>query len=384
MRKYIALILFVGLTPISSVFAEVGVTNTEITFGQSAALSGPASALGTGMNLGILSAFEEANKAGGVHGRLLKVVSYDDKYEPDLSITNTNKLINGDKVFGLIGAVGTPTSSATQPIATKNNVPFIGPLTGASFLRKPENSNVINFRATYDQETETWIEHLTTDLNITNIAILYQDDGFGRVGLAGVEKAMKKRGLEISAVGTYPRNTTAIKKAVLSIRKAKPKAVVMVGAYKPIAEFIKLAKKTGIDATFINISFVGSKALSSELGKDGAGVVITQVVPFPWNNSLAVVDHYQKALKAYDPSAEYGFVSLEGYIVGKLTIEALKRAGKDLTRQNFYDAIYKTEPYDLGGIKLTYGPNDNQGSENVFLTIIQEDGSFRTVNKLGS
>ena len=362
--------------------AAPGVDDSRILFGQSAALGGPAAALGTGMRLGILAAFKEANDAGGVHGRKLELKSYDDGYEPDRAIANTNKLIDEDQVFALIGAVGTPTSKATQPIATAKKVPFIGPFTGAGFLRKKENSNVINVRATYDQETEAWIKHLTEDLGFRNIAILYQDDGFGRVGLAGVKKAMEKRGLKLSAEGTYPRNTTAVKKALLSIRKAKPEAVVMVGAYKPIAAFIKLAHKAKMNPVFVNISFVGSSALSKELGKDGAGVVITQVVPFPWDTSLPVVAAYQKALKAYDAKAEPGFVSLEGYLVGRLTVEALKKAGKDLTRQAFLDAVYNTGRFDFGGAVLEYGPGDNQGMSDVFLTVIQPDGSFKAVDKL--
>ena len=367
---------------IGNVNAESGVDDNRILFGQSAAFDGPAAALGTGMREGIEAAFKEANDAGGVHGRMLELIGYDDGYEPDRAIANTNKLIDEDGVFALIGAVGTPTSKATQPIATSKNVPFIGPFTGAGFLRKKENANVINVRGTYDQETEAWIHHLTEDLGIKNIAILYQDDGFGRVGLAGVQKAMEKRGLKLSAEGTYKRNTTAVKKALLTIRKAKPEAVVMVGAYKPIAEFIKLAKKAKMDPVFVNISFVGSSALSNELGKDGEGVVITQVIPFPWNDSLPIVTAYQAAMKSVDANAKIGFVSLEGYVVGRLTVDALKKAGKDVTRQAFLDAVYNTGEFDFGGAVLAYGPGDNQGMSDVFLTVIQADGSFKAVDKL--
>lgn len=384
--KILHKIAFLGVIGVAvsatSVVAAPGVDDNRILFGQTAALGGAAAALGNGMNLGIMAAFKEANDAGGVNGRQLELKSYDDGYEPDRAIENTNKLIDQDGVFALIGAVGTPTSKATQPIATEKNVPFVGPFTGAGFLRKKENSNVINVRATYDQETEAWIQHLTEDLGYKNIAILYQDDGFGRVGLSGVNKAMEKRGLKISAEGTYQRNTVAVKKALLAIRKAKPEAVVMVGAYKPIAAFIKLAKKVDLDAVFVNISFVGSAALSKELGKAGAGVVITQVVPFPWNSSHKIVADYQKALKVYDAKAEPGFVSLEGYVVGRLTIEGLKSAGKNLTRQAFLDAIYNTGTFDFGGVQLQYGAGDNQGMGEVFLTVIQDDGSFKAVDKL--
>ena len=371
------------LAAAGSAGAEDGVSANEIVFGQSAALEGPAAALGSGMREGILAAFEEANRAGGVNGRTLTLKSLDDGYEPDRAIENTRTLIEGDRVFALIGPVGTPTSKATQPMATDAAVPFIGPFTGAGFLRDPALSNVINVRNTYDAETEAWIKHLTEDLKHERIAILYQDDGFGRVGLAGVNKAMEKRGMTLVAEGTYQRNTTAVKSALLEIRKSDPQAVVIVGAYKPAAEFIKLARKVKMDATFVNISFVGSKALAGELGADGAGVVVTQVVPFPWDSSIPLVAEYQAALTAANPDAEPGFVSLEGYITGRIAIEALRKIDGDVTRQAMLDAIYNTGSFELGGVTLNYGPGDNQGMDEVFLSIIQPDGSFKSVERLG-
>lgn len=374
-----ALLLCLGVDEAS---AEPGVTGDKIVFGQSTALGGPASALGQGMQTGILAAFEEANRQGGVAGRKLELKSYDDGYEPDRAIDNTRNLINKDKVFALIGEVGTPTSKAVQPISTDAKVPFIGPFTGAGFLRDASLGNVVNYRATYGQETEAWIKHLTGDLGHKRIAILYQDDSFGRVGLAGVKKALKKRGMSLVAEGTYKRNTTAVKSAVLKIRKAKPESVVLVGAYKPIAAFIKLAKKSRIDATFVNISFVGSKALAKELGDDGAGVVVTQVVPFPWDRSLPAVADYQDALRTIDPQAEPGFVSLEGYLVGRLAIMALEEMGDDVSRNNFMKTVAAMGNVSLGGIDLSFGRDDNQGSDKVFLTVIQPDGSFRAVDRL--
>lgn len=364
--------------------AEDGVSDTKILFGQAAALEGPAAALGTGMKLGIEAAFAEANAAGGVHGRMIELVSMDDGYEPDRSIAAVNTLINDKKVFGLIGPVGTPTSKATQPIATAAKVPFVGPFTGAGFLRDPAHGNIVNVRATYAAETEAWIEHLHGALGLDKIAILYQDDGFGRVGLAGVQAAMEKRGLDLVAEGTYQRNTTAVKSALLEIRKAKPQAVVMVGAYKPIAEFIKLAKKVKMDAEFVNISFVGSKALSAELGAAGEGVIISQVVPFPWDTTVPLVKEYQAALKAKDPSAEPGFVTLEGYVVGRLAVMGLEKAGKDVTRENFLNAYWSTGNFDMGGVTLSFGQDDNQGMNDVFLTTIQKDGGFSPIDKPAS
>jgi branched-chain amino acid transport system substrate-binding protein len=356
--------------------AETGVTDTTIKLGQSAAYDGPAAALGTEMREGLLAAFKEVNAKGGVHGRTIELVGYDDGYEPDRAIANTNKLIDQDQVFALIGEVGTPTSQAVQPIATEKGVPFVGPFTGAGFLRDPKLRNVINIRGSYGAEAEAWIEYLTSKKGAKNIAILYQDDSFGRAGLDGVNKALAKRNMKLAAEGTYQRNTTAVKSALLDIRKADPDAVVMVGAYKPIAEFVKLAKKIKMDVPFLTISFVGSNALAKELGEDGKGVIISQVVPFPWNTGIPLVAYYQKAMTAHDAKAEPGFVSLEGYLVGRMMIAALDKAGKDVTRAGLLDAVYATGSFDLGGVVLTYGNGDNQGMDEVFMTMIEGPGKF--------
>jgi branched-chain amino acid transport system substrate-binding protein len=361
---------------------EDGVSADTIVFGQAAPLDGPAAALGTGMRNGLQAAFEEANKNGGVNGRKLKLISRDDGYEPDRSIAETKKLIEEDKVFALVGPVGTPTSAATQPIATSAKVPFMGAFTGAGFLRNAKLENVINVRASYAAETEAWVKHLTEDLKINKIAIFYQDDAFGRAGLDGVKAAMTKRSLELVAEGTYERNTVAVKSALLTLKRAEPEAVVMVGAYKPCAEFIKLARKTEFNPVFVNISFVGASALARELGSEGEGVIVSQVVPFPWDASLPVVADYQAAIKAADPQAQPEFVSLEGYLVGRLVVAALAKVGAEPTRDGLIQTIKQTGKFDIGGLAMTFGPDDNEGLDKVFLTVIQADGKFRPVEKL--
>jgi ABC-type branched-subunit amino acid transport system substrate-binding protein len=362
--------------------ADPGIGADRILFGQAAPLEGPASALGQGMREGLASAFAEANKAGGVKGRRLELLSLDDGYEPGKSIEVTKRLIQAEKVFALLGPVGTTTSAAAQPIAAAAGVPFVGPFTGAEFLRNPYKANVVNVRASYFQETETMVERLTKDLGVSRIAILYQDDAFGRAGLDGVKRALEKRGMELVAEGIYERNTTAVKSAVLAIRKGRPEAVIMIGAYKPCAEFIKVARQVKLDAAFVNISFVGSEALAKELGGAGEGVIVTQVVPFPRDPSIDLVKRYQDALKAANAGAEPGFVSLEGYVVGRLVVAALQRLEGEPTRQAFLDGIAKGGAFDFGGMTLRYGPDNNQGSGDVFLTVIQADGSFKPVKTL--
>ena len=362
-------------------FAEDGVSDGKIVFGQVAALQGPAQALGQGMRQGILAAFEAANRAGGISGRKLELKSLDDGYEPEKTVEATKRILDEDKVFALVGAVGTPTSKAGQPIATAEKVPFIGPFTGAEFLRNPYNRYVVNIRSSYFQETEAWIDHLVKDLTISRIAILYQDDAFGLAGLEGVQRAMAKRNMSLVAEGTFKRNTTAVKSALLDIMKARPEAVVTVAPYKPVAEFIKLAHQVKMQAVFVAISFVGSDSLAQELGDQGTGVIVTQVVPFPWDTTLPVVKSYQSALTAVDRNAKPGFVSLEGYLAGRLVVEALKRIKGEPTREALLDAI-AAAPFDFGGVTLNYGPMKNQGSDRVFFTILQADGTFRPVTRL--
>jgi ABC-type branched-subunit amino acid transport system substrate-binding protein len=265
---------------------------------------------------------------------------------------------------------------------TAAGTPFIGAFTGADFLREPYKPLVMNIRASYFQETETMVEHLTNDLGASRIAIMYQDDAFGQAGFAGVKKALDKRKMQLAGEGTFERNTVAVKTALLDIRRAQPDAVIMISPYKPAAEFIKLAKQIKLNATFVNISFVGSDALAKELGPLGAGVVITQVVPFPNDAAIPVVRRYQASLKAIAPDAQPGFVTLEGYLVGRAIIAALEKVSGDLTRQAVIEAVQKAGTLDLGGFKLAYSPSSNRGSDQVFLTVIQADGSFKAVDHL--
>ncbi len=361
--------------------AEPGVTSDAIVFGQVAPLEGSAGSLGRDMRAGILAAFEEANRAGGVKGRKLSLISEDDSYDPAKSIAATKRLLNEGKVFGLIGAVGTPTSAATQPIAAEAGVPFIAPFTGAQFLRDPQKKNVVNLRASYFQETETMVERLTADKGITRIAIFYQDDAFGRAGLTGVQRALEKRGMKPAAAASFERNTIAVKVALLTIEKSKPEAVILVGPYRPCAEFIKLARRFDVNPIFVTISFVGSNALANELKADGSGVVITQVVPFPEDAAIPVAMQYRAALRANDPAAKPGFVTLEGYLAGRLVIAALQKEPGEPQRQDFLNTVF-ANAFDLGGFELSFGPGNNQGSSEVFLTILQEDGSFKPAGDL--
>ncbi|MCK1387770.1 ABC transporter substrate-binding protein [Bradyrhizobium sp. 21] len=361
---------------------EVGVSDDAILFGQAAVLEGPSSLLGQRMRQGIVAAFTEINAKGGVHGRKLQLISRDDGYDPDRSVAQTLRLIDDDKVFALIGAVGTPTAIATIPITSARNVPFIGPFTGAEFLRDLEIPNVVNIRASYGAEAEAWVKHLTEDRQFTRIAIFYQDDSFGRDGLSGVKRALGRRGLELAAEGTFERNTRAVASAWRTIKRAEPEAIVMVGTYGPCAEFIKLARRSGARPTFVNISFVGAVALARELGPEGEGVIVSQVVPFPWDRSQKLIADYQAAQTAFDPALTPDFVSLEGYLSGRLTAAALDQAGPHPTRASLLRAVNDIGRFDISGNLVTVGVRAIETPPKVFLTVIQKDGTFKAVDRL--
>ncbi len=358
-----------------------GVFDDRVVFGQSAAFSGPAQELGTNMRIGIMAAFHEVNERGGIHGRTLELVSRDDAYEPEAAVTNTLQLIEEEGVFALIGEVGTPTSRSATPVAADEGVPFIAPFTGAEFLRDDDWANIINLRASYYQETEEMVARLTQDLGISRIGVLYQDDSYGRAGYRGVRMALDRREMEPVSIGLYPRNTTAVKAALLDLNLGSPEAVIMIGAYEPVAALIELARYTGADPIFLTVSFVGSNALANELGAGGEGVYVTQVVPFPTDGSTPVVSSYLNALSAYDRFADPGFVSFEGYLAGRLAIEGLERCGPSVDRACFLDILNSSNEIDIDGFKLRFG-DDNQGSDEVFITVIGEDGEYHPVSTL--
>lgn len=351
-----------------------GVTDTQIVLGQSAALTGPAAQLGKDMQLGANLYFRHVNAQGGVNGRKIVLKTLDDGYDPARAADNTRKLIREEGVFALFGYVGTPTSQASLPIFTEAKVPFVGAFTGAELLRNPVNRYVFNVRASYFDETEAIVNHLAS-LGVNRIAVFYQNDAYGQAGLAGVERALKKRNLEVLAKATVERNTVDVKAAVTSLVKAQPQAVVMISAYTSCAAFIREMKKTGAAPTFWNVSFVGSKALAKELGNDGRGVQISQVVPFPWDSSVPVVKEYEHALRDVK-GEEPGFGTLEGYLAAKVMVEGLRRAGKRLDRETFVRAMEAIADYDAGGFRVSYAPDNHSGSRFVDLTIISRNQKF--------
>src|SRR4051812_39180959 len=274
-------ILLQHMAATSAALALPSIAQTgRIVLGQSAAFSGPAAQLGIQMNKGAKIYFDALNAGGGVNGQTIELRTLDDGYEPDRCKANTERLIHED-VFALFGYVGTPTSLAALPLVNGARVPFFGPFSGAEALRDPFSKMVFHVRASYYDETALIVKQLTT-LGLQKIAVFYQDDAYGKAGLEGVRRAMKTLNLEPVALGTVQRNTVDVAAAVKAIVAQKPEAVVQIGAYKACAAFIKDARKAGYGGTFFNVSFVGTQALADELGASGRGVVISQVMPFPF------------------------------------------------------------------------------------------------------
>jgi branched-chain amino acid transport system substrate-binding protein len=358
------------LATVAAIAAEVGVKPDEIRIGQCAAMTGPAAGLGTGMQMGLKAAIEEVNASGGVHGRRIRLSSADDGYEPEKCVDCTVKLID-DGVFALAGYVGTPTAKVAIPIVQEMKVPLIGLFTGAMLLREPVQRYVFNVRASYDDETEALVELLTGKLGLKKIAVFYQNDSFGQAGLSGAEKAIAKRKTTLVAKGAFERNTMAVKGGLAAVIAGDPQAVIMVGPYKPTAEFVRQARATGLKSVLATISFVGTENLVAELGKEADDLIISQVVPSPLETELALTSQYQAALKKSAPAESPSYVSYEGYIGGRALIAALEKAGPDLTREKLVDTLDSISSLDLGGVKIAFSATNHQASSAVFLTRVK-------------
>ena len=385
-RKYSTLVMPTIFILSTALHAQTitGVDENRIIFGQSAAFSGPAGELGLSLQTGIKVAFEEANQNGGIAGRELVLEVKDDFYEPIQAVENIRSFIEETKVFGLIGLVGTPTSRVTVPIAEESGVPFIGPLTGAGFLRdREEFQTVVNLRASYQQEIIYMIERLTQDRGVTSIAVLYQNDSFGRVGYNGTLHALKIYGLELVARSVYLRNTVAVKTALYDLKIKEPEAVIVVGSYEPVAEAIKWANKIGFKPIFMTISFVGANALEGSLGQETfQDVFMTQVVPNYYDTSIEIANEYQNAMLTFDPGKDLGFGSFEGYLAGRMTIEALKNCEDDLSRSCFLSNFNQSNILNAADLEFSFGEFDSQALDEVYLTQFKLESGFTPVRSL--
>lgn len=358
-------------------------TAETIRLGMATALSGPAADLGLNMRAGVQAALDEANRAGGIRGRKLELIALDDGYEPTRTAPQMRRLIDEHRVVAVVGNVGTPTAVAAIPIANETRTPFFGAFTGAGVLRRtPPDRYVINFRASYAEETTAMVNALLGPcaLKTEEIAFFTQRDAYGDAGYSGGISALKKRGLkDENAVAhvRYERNTLAVEKALADLLAlpTPPKAVIMVGAYAPCAEFIRQAKEYELNAIFLNVSFVGPTSLARALGTAGEGVIVTQVVPH-FDSDLPAVREYRTALKACETSAALSFGSLEGYLATRLLCRSMEQISGRPDRENIIEALEGMGTFDLGlGEPLKLARDDHQASHRVWPTILRQ-GKF--------
>jgi ABC-type branched-subunit amino acid transport system substrate-binding protein len=380
-------ILFLtALAVLPPMAAQGGSDRPPITIGMSTALSGPAQSLGLGMKAGMEAYFTRVNREGGLHGRELVLISMDDGYVPEAAAQNMVALIDDEKVLAVLGNVGTPTAKVTVPIATEKKTLLFGAFTGAGLLRPdPPNRYVINYRASYLQETAAMVHGLLAQGILPyQIAIFSQDDSYGDAGYAGVMRGLKEAGYVHGyrlAHGRYERNTQDVGKGLLEILETpiKPRAIIMIGAYGACAKFIRVARRSLPKAIYLNVSFVGSTALKNTLGRDSEGVLVTQVVPH-YASDLTLTKEYRQDLQEFAPGTEPGFVALEGYVVARIFVEGLRRAGPEVDRESIIDALLSIHNLNIGlGTPIHYTRESYQGSQMVWPTVIR-NGRFEPFN----
>jgi branched-chain amino acid transport system substrate-binding protein len=347
----------------------------RIVLGQSAAFTGNAAQLGIQMNIGARIFFNALNAAGGVNGNTVELRTLDDGYEPERCKVNTEQFIKDD-VFGLFGYVGTPTSLAALPLVVDAKVPFFGPFTGAEALRDPFHKSVFHLRASYFDETRLIVNNLT-QLGLKKIAVFYQNDAYGKAGLEGVTRALKAQDLAPVALGTVERNSIDVASAVKDITPKMPDAVVQISAYKSCAAFIRGARKAGYGGTFLNVSFVGTQALADELGKEGLGIMVSQVMPFPFSTTTPISREYLDAVHKAGGDAVPNYSSMEGYLAAKVFAEGLRRAGRNPTREALISGLEAIQQASFGGFSVNFGPKDHVASRFVDLSMLTEDGKVR-------
>ena len=352
----------------------------EIKIGMSNAQTGRIGVLGQQIRQGCTAYFTRVNQAGGVAGRRLVLVDYDDRYEPVETVSNTERLIDQDKVFALLNFLGTPTCRAILPMVNEANIVLVGPISGAAIFRQPMQRLIFNTRASYAEEAETLVAHLVADLGCQRVALFRQDDSFGDAGRVAVIEALRRRSMMLLAEGIYVRNSVKAPDALYHISKAKPDAVILFGAYKPCADLIREAKESGMKSTvFCNVSVVGTEPLIKYLAEDGDGVIISQVVPSPYDDSLPLVHDYQADMR-FVGRTDFSYMGLEAYLNSVVLVDALRRVGPELTQDALIDALEHLT-IDFRSLAIHFSPETRQGSHKVFLTKV-DHGRAIPIKKL--
>jgi ABC-type branched-subunit amino acid transport system substrate-binding protein len=364
---------FACLLSWGSAYAQ-GVTKTSVLIGQSSPFSGSNKELGDDIREGLQAYFKQINDAGGVNGRRIELIALDDANDAKRSGENARILIEQRGVLALVGYASATLSLPAFPYVEKAKIAFIGPFTGAEPMRAFRR-NVYNIRASYADELEKIVEFYTTT-GMKKFSVIHYDDAIGKENLTAVETALARRGLKAASIGTLKRNQTDLGAAVADVVKAAPDVVIATTLYKTTGDFIKGARKAGSNAQFASTSFVGASALATELGDQGTGVVVAQVVPPYSRASIQIVREYQGAIEKSLGKKDYSFTSLESYISAKVLVEGIRRAGANPTRESLMKALDGMQNFNVGGYVVDFTPTTPNGSKFVELTAISKSGRF--------
>jgi branched-chain amino acid transport system substrate-binding protein len=314
------------------------------------------------------------NKQGGVAGRKIRFIALDDAYMADRTVDNIKKLINNEHVFALLGVTGTPSVMAAIPIAGAANVPLFGPFSGAGEIRKGFNRYLFTVTASYGEEMEKIVEHITT-FGITRVAVVYLNNGFGKSGLAGVEQAMQKRNLKVLGAAPVEADSSDIKAAADAMARIEPQVIIMATAGKVSADYIKEHKSRSLNTQFYCLSVTSTAQLSSVLGADVRGIAVSQTMPFPWSATSKLVKDYQGIMKSLKRT-DYSYASMQGFLSAKVFVEGLRRAGRDLSREKLISSLESMSHADIDGYQISFSPDNHHGSKYVDLTVLGKDGKF--------
>lgn len=353
--------------------AETGVTKTTIRIGQSAGVSGPVAGSVKEQIAGAQVYLRSVNASGGVAGRRIELITYDDGFDARRTPDNVRKLIQEDKVFALFMVRGTPQNESILPLVAADKIPLIAPLTGAITLHRPVNRYVFNVRAKYQDEVARAINHLATS-GMSRIAIFHASDGFGQDVYEGFATAMQARGVQPAAVASFARPMGDIAQGIATINKANPQAVLVIGSGSEAARFIREARRAGSEAQFVTLSNNAADAFIKELGDDARGLIITQVVPGTNSSQMSLASEYRSL--ARQQGAETSNAGMEGFMSAKVLVEGIRRAGPDLTRERLIGALEAMRDYDLGGILISYSSARHTGSSFVEMSIVSSTGKL--------
>ena len=345
----------------------------QIKLGQTLDLSGVTSAFSRDFMRGTHAHLAAVNKSGGVAGKTLELVTLDDKFNPELTLENTRKLVADPAVLGLVGYRGTLNVEKVMPLLLEAKIPLVGTSAGAMSLRKPVHPYLYHNRASLADEVEVLVNHAQLT-GITQIAYGYQDDAYGKDGLAAFEAAMAKRNLKPAATAPVPRGTTDVTAAAAEIAKANPQVVIFVGQAKPAAALIRAIRKNGVAPQFMVTSVISG--IHSELGEEAFGILVSQVVPSPFNPFVSkLVQEYQNAMKAIGET-KFTHNSLEGYLIARIMVKAMQQAGANPTLASVHKALEAMRAEDIDGFTIKYSPSDHLGSKFVEINLVRKDGSF--------